>query len=134
MCEEKYKFFNKLLNVIDKTFEVAVIPFLRWIRHFWQKQKYEKNKIEEMKQFIAELASDSAKLKQLDNIMNMPNFGGALRKKLVDSDKVFFIRSLGPLPEIERWICEQWDFIHKTYYIAIHPLFFKAYQQYKRGS
>ena len=72
MCEEKYKFFNKLLNVIDKIFEVAVIPFLRWIRHFWQKQKYEKNKIEEMKQFIAELALAPAKLKQLDDIMNTP--------------------------------------------------------------
>ncbi|MBO7537321.1 MAG: hypothetical protein J6T29_03190 [Alphaproteobacteria bacterium] len=134
MCEEKYKFFNKLLNVLDKIFEVAVVPFLRMLRRFWQKRKYEKNKIEEMRQFIRELALDPAKLKQLDDIMNMPNFGGPLRKKSDDPDKVFFIRSLGSLPEIERWICEQWDFIHKTYYIAIHPLFFKAYQQYKRGS
>jgi len=72
-CVEKNtSFFNKLLNVIDKIFEIAVIPFLRWIRHFWQKQKYEKNKIEEMKQFIAELALDPAKSKQLDDIMNTP--------------------------------------------------------------
>lgn len=136
MCEEKYKFYNKLLDWFSKLLNKVVYPVFRWIYKFCMIKKSENEKIQEMMQFINIVATDESKLKLLDDIMSMPDFGSNLRKKLTqsqeDAQKIFFVRFMGIKPGIERWLSEEWDFTHMTYYIAIHPLFFKAYQNWKK--
>ena len=137
MCEEKYKFYNRLIDLFYKLLNSVVYPVFGWIYKFFIIKKTEKEKIQEMVQFIKIVATDKNKLKQLDDIMNMPDFGSNLRKRLTqsqeDANKIFFVRFMGMKPNIERWLSEEWDFIHMTYYIAIHPLFFKAYQNWQKG-
>ncbi len=137
MCEEKYKFYNKLIDLFYKVLNKVVYPVFRWIYKFFIIRKNEKEKIQEMVQFIKIVATDESKLKLLNDIMNMPDFGSNLRKRLTQSpediQKIFFVRFIGMKPSIERWLSEEWDFTHRTYYIAIHPLFFKAYQNWQKG-
>lgn len=86
--------------------------------------------------FFDTIALDEQKLEILENIFKMPNFGNNLKKKLGhtkdDAEKIFFIRQMGIQSCLENWLSQQWDFTHNTYYIAIHPLFFKAYKKWQK--
>ena len=61
------------------------IYFFQKIVNFFMKKIFEHQKIKEMQEFITILANDSNKIKQLQEIMDMPNMGNNLMKKLGNS-------------------------------------------------
>lgn len=125
-------FTDSECKIIDK----YVMPFFQKIVNFFMKKIFEHQKIKEMQEFITILANDSNKIKQLQEIMDMPNMGNNLMKKLgnskEDAEKIMFIRYLGPKPNLEQWLMQNWSFSLNTYYISISPLFYKAYTKWKK--